>query len=106
MGAFAEPSVPVSAAAYPVINAQPSFFAVFKNLTLGDYAFFFGTTTFGAGYGFAYGSPLRRQSFFYMGGITAVVCFTASFRQSYLRLRGERPNPSECYYAGVEYPAK
>ena len=49
------------------------------------------------------GKPLRRQSFFYIGSITAVVVATYSFRASWLRLTGQRPNPSECARAGVEF---
>ena len=49
------------------------------------------------------GKPLRRQSFFYMGGLTAMACATYSFRASLLRLTGQRANPSECAYAGVPY---
>ena len=141
MGVTTHPYVPVSDAPYPVINAQPTFFATFRNLTLGDYFLFLSMTTLGAGYGFAAGArallrlrtstpgcllhshffprsssdlffsafyscagkPLRRQSFFYIGSITAVVVATYSFRASWLRLTGQRPNPSECARAGVEF---
>ena len=56
MGVTTHPYVPVSDAPYPVINAQPTFFATFRNLTLGDYFLFLSMTTLGAGYGFAAGA--------------------------------------------------
>lgn len=56
MGVYELPYTPVSNTPYPVIVAQPTFWSVFKNMTLGDYGFFFGTTAFGAAYGFACGA--------------------------------------------------
>ena len=56
MGVYQEPDVPVNAAPWPVINARPSFGAVFRNMTLGDYAFFVGMTAVGGAYGFAAGA--------------------------------------------------
>ena len=49
------------------------------------------------------GKPLRRQGFFYLGGITATVCGAYGFRRSYLKLTGQRANESECARYGVEY---
>ena len=40
---------------YPVINAQPTFFAVIKNMGIGDYARFFFGGALGAAWGFAAG---------------------------------------------------
>ena len=41
---------------YPVINAQPTFFAVIKNMGIGDYARFFFGGALGAAWGFAAGT--------------------------------------------------
>ena len=38
-----------------------------------------------------------------MGGLTAFACGVYSFRASWLRLTGQRANPSECARAGVEF---
>ena len=42
----------------------------------------------------------------YMGGLTAFLCFTASFRSSYQRLTGQRPNEYECDCANIPYTVK
>ena len=46
---------------------------------------------------------MRRQSFFYMGFITATVVSVYGLRNSYNKLIGESPNQDMCERAGVEY---
>ena len=122
-------------APYPVINAQPTIMAVIRNFYFGDYGQMIVGSGLGAVLGFAGGAlpaekicgesprapglsartaccrraagkPIRRQGFFYMGGLVGMLCFTQSFRASYFRLTGQRPNESECERKGIAFYSK
>jgi len=88
---------------YPVINLQPTFGAVMRNFGAGDYGQFIMGTLIGGVAGFAGGKPIRRQGSMFMAATTAFLCFTQSFRSSYHRLTGQRPNEAECASAGIPY---
>ena len=115
-------------APYPVINAQPTALAVMRNFYVSDYFRLIWGTALGCAAGFAGGAqpvqrardarllperscsvpagkPIRRQGFFWMGGIVFTCCFVGSFQQSYFRLTGMRPNEDECERAGVAFPS-
>lgn len=49
------------------------------------------------------GKPVRRQGSLFLASTAALLCFTQSFRSSYHRLTGQRPNEVECARAGVPY---
>lgn len=100
IGFMGEPQI---GAEYPVINPDPTFFAVQRNWSFSDYFRLGGWTAFGAAYGFATGKPARRSGFYWMGGVAFIVVAAANYNQSYLKLTGRRPNQKECESWGVPY---
>ena len=51
----------------------------------------------------AAGKPLRRHGSINLAMTACSVAFAYSFQASWHRLTGQRPNESECYYAGVPF---
>ena len=49
------------------------------------------------------GKPIRRQGSFYLAATASVLFFVNTYQHSAHRLTGQRPNPSECARAGVEF---
>ena len=68
MGVYDIPHAPVSDAPWPVVNARPTFGAIFRNLRFSDYTLFVGMTAVGAAYGFAAGTQTRQHLLLSSGG--------------------------------------
>ncbi|KOO24023.1 hypothetical protein Ctob_001588, partial [Chrysochromulina tobinii] len=90
-------------APFPVINRKPTLGATLRNFTFGDLCSMFGCTVAGGVWGFAAGKPLRRHGSINLAMTACSVAFAYSFQASWHRLTGQRPNESECYYAGVPF---
>eukprot|EP00324_Dicrateria_rotunda_P004426 CAMPEP_0206153464 /NCGR_PEP_ID=MMETSP1474-20131121/654_1 /ASSEMBLY_ACC=CAM_ASM_001110 /TAXON_ID=97495 /ORGANISM="Imantonia sp., Strain RCC918" /LENGTH=99 /DNA_ID=CAMNT_0053551283 /DNA_START=33 /DNA_END=332 /DNA_ORIENTATION=+ len=88
---------------YPVINGQPTPFAVFRNIGFGEWFSVVGWTVAGSVAGFVGGKPLRRQGSFFLGGMGALLGFLSVFQKSALRLHGYMPNEAECRSYGVQF---